>query len=424
VEIKSFETGVVFNGGTSGAIAGGYRNILYGMRITNNTTGIQVIGAANEQLILGGQVTNNSSYGLDVQSGNSITSLHVNYETNGVHVRAASSWTRVAFGRMEDSTTYAFDVTSAAQYFHAIDITRFSCAGCAYRDGGQFSVIQDIGRNAIRGVNLLVNGGLESWWHSSSSSLNRVSGWTLANATAAQSSNAEEGTWSALLTASTTGGILYQDYTIPPAHRDGLREYVVMGWVRLDTSTRADFLALPQDGAGTTQGNVLLSTIQTGGATGVSVTSAGWQFVWLWVRPNTSAVRIRVGLKPDPVGGAAAAMLDAVTLMDLNAPDHEFYARGGDQVSLIDQYLYSVSTYNPPDLTNGSWDSTTVTLTGVAVGDLCVCTHEQVTTEQVVLTCRPSAADTVTVKVWNNNGANLNIASGLLHVACWKRRGS
>ncbi len=77
------------------------------------------------------------------------------------------------------------------------------------------------------------------------------------------------------------------------------------------------------------------------------------------------------------------------------------------------------ATYDPPSL--GDWEraTTTVTVTGAAVGDRVTCGHSTITAAMQV-TGVVSAADTATVVILNHSGGTVDAASGTLTCEAWR----
>jgi hypothetical protein len=401
VKVSDFDIGVRFDG-----TGGGYRNFAIDCEVIGNNTNYQVVNTANEQFIIGGRCTNGDDYGLDVQDGNSVTALNVNWESNGVHVKTASASTRVLGGRMESATTYRWQTTSAAEHFWIEGVHLGSGSGQAYLDEGKFSTIREIDRNAVRGMNLIRNGGFEVWSAGTTSAPDR---WSIANATIARDTDMQEGSYSALIDASTSGGLLFQDVPIPTGWRDARREYLVTCRVKLGTSTQAALLAAPQDSGGTTQGSALLPTRETASGSRSTTSTAGWHTLYLVVRPNSSAVRIRVACEPDKSGGNGTAYFDAVCCMPLGGWHEEFYENNRDLAPKLDRILVSSKTHDF-DATDGG--TTTLTVPGAASGDDVLVTAPHATAD-VNVRGYVSGADTVTL-VKTGAGDPGSVAYGVL----------
>jgi hypothetical protein len=88
----------------------------------------------------------------------------------------------------------------------------------------------------------------------------------------------------------------------------------------------------------------------------------------------------------------------------------------GNEPQAVDprQALTGSATYNPPSLTTGSETTTTVTVTGAALGDFVIGVSFSLDTQGIKLNGRVSAADTVTVTFRNDTGSTIDLASGTL----------
>lgn len=85
--------------------------------------------------------------------------------------------------------------------------------------------------------------------------------------------------------------------------------------------------------------------------------------------------------------------------------------------SLITKVLTGSKTWDPPNIAaDGSVTNTTVTVTGAAVGDMAVANLSTLTQANAVLDAKVTAADTVTVVLFNKTGGALDVASGTLKV--------
>jgi hypothetical protein len=82
--------------------------------------------------------------------------------------------------------------------------------------------------------------------------------------------------------------------------------------------------------------------------------------------------------------------------------------------------LSGSTTWNPGDLADGVTESTTVTVTGAAVGDF-VEVSLGVALQNLILSGEVSAADTVTATLLNETGGNINLASSTLKAKVSKR---
>lgn len=74
------------------------------------------------------------------------------------------------------------------------------------------------------------------------------------------------------------------------------------------------------------------------------------------------------------------------------------------------------ATYDPPSIANAAGASTTVTVTGAALGDFVTGVSFSLDLQGITVTAYVSAADTVTVRFHNGTGGALDLASGTLRV--------
>lgn len=86
----------------------------------------------------------------------------------------------------------------------------------------------------------------------------------------------------------------------------------------------------------------------------------------------------------------------------------------------VAKHLSATATYDPPNVTSGSQTSTTITVTGAAVGDVANCGHSTITADLWQIACYVSAADTVRVVLKNHSGGAIDAASGTLRADVWK----
>lgn len=80
----------------------------------------------------------------------------------------------------------------------------------------------------------------------------------------------------------------------------------------------------------------------------------------------------------------------------------------------VERFLQGSKTHDFASIADGANASTTVTVTGAAVGDFAIASVGVAVADGGVITARVSAADTVTVVVQNESGAALDIASTTL----------
>jgi hypothetical protein len=76
--------------------------------------------------------------------------------------------------------------------------------------------------------------------------------------------------------------------------------------------------------------------------------------------------------------------------------------------------LSGSATYDPPNLVDGAGATTTVTVTGAALGDLVECVSFSLDLQGITVTGYVSAANTVSVRFQNESGGTLDLGSGTL----------
>ncbi|WP_292324340.1 hypothetical protein [Mesorhizobium sp.] len=81
--------------------------------------------------------------------------------------------------------------------------------------------------------------------------------------------------------------------------------------------------------------------------------------------------------------------------------------------------LIGTATFDPPSLVDGAGTTTTVTVTGAAVGDAAMASFS-LDTQGITVTAWISAANTVSVRFQNESGGTLDLASGTLKATVFK----
>jgi uncharacterized membrane protein len=80
---------------------------------------------------------------------------------------------------------------------------------------------------------------------------------------------------------------------------------------------------------------------------------------------------------------------------------------------IYEKFLVGSATFNPASLADGAGETTTVTVTGAALGDFALASFS-LTTSGITITAWVSATNTVSVRFQNESGGVLDIASGIL----------
>jgi hypothetical protein len=79
-------------------------------------------------------------------------------------------------------------------------------------------------------------------------------------------------------------------------------------------------------------------------------------------------------------------------------------------------FIAGSATYDPPNLVDGAGDTTTVTVTGAALGDSVDTVSFSLDLQSITVTGYVSAANTVSVRFQNESGGTLDLGSGTLRV--------
>lgn len=91
-----------------------------------------------------------------------------------------------------------------------------------------------------------------------------------------------------------------------------------------------------------------------------------------------------------------------------------------DSTAYWKQMLTGTATWDPGSIADGATANTTITVTGCAVGDLVLMSHDKLTVGNVVLFGTVSSANTVYVTLVNHSGGNYDLASGTLRATVIK----
>ncbi|WP_217568808.1 hypothetical protein [Mesorhizobium sp. GbtcB19] len=87
----------------------------------------------------------------------------------------------------------------------------------------------------------------------------------------------------------------------------------------------------------------------------------------------------------------------------------------------VNGQLSATGTWDPASTANGASSSTTITVTGAAVGDMALASLSTVTAGNWHISAIVTSANTVTVSLENVTGATVDLASGTLKVSVFKR---
>lgn len=122
---------------------------------------------------------------------------------------------------------------------------------------------------------------------------------------------------------------------------------------------------------------------------------------------------------------APAAPASGKALIYSRISDGHMCAKGSDGVEhdlvtgAAATAVQGSKTWDPPSVANREGATTTVTVTGAALGGLAVASWSVALPDGVDLTAKVTAADTVTVTLWNLSGSTQDIASGTLRAMVW-----
>lgn len=86
-------------------------------------------------------------------------------------------------------------------------------------------------------------------------------------------------------------------------------------------------------------------------------------------------------------------------------------------------FLYGSATFNPGSLADAAGETTTVTVTGAALGDFAMASFSNAL-QGITVTAWVSATDTVSVRFQNESGGVLDLSSGTLRALVLQRTAS
>ena len=110
-----------------------------------------------------------------------------------------------------------------------------------------------------------------------------------------------------------------------------------------------------------------------------------------------------------------------VELGPSTVPHIGYDGAGNDSGKSVAPILRASATWNPANMVDGAVVSTTVAVTGAAIGDVALAAHDQIRANDVIVSAHVQAADTVRMMIVNKTGGDLNIANGTVYVTVWKR---
>lgn len=105
---------------------------------------------------------------------------------------------------------------------------------------------------------------------------------------------------------------------------------------------------------------------------------------------------------------------------DLDALDAAWLNDVADNLDTVyGRRLTGSTTWDPASIADGAVASTTVTVTGAAVGDRAVASLSTLGANDVLISAHVQATDTVRVVILNKTGGALDLGSGTLNVDVW-----
>jgi len=118
------------------------------------------------------------------------------------------------------------------------------------------------------------------------------------------------------------------------------------------------------------------------------------------------------------IANASSALATHVAAPDPH-PQYLLTAEGNAAYVSQTSVLNGSATYDPPSLADAVGVTTTVTVTGAALGDFALASFS-LDLQGIAVSAYVSAADTVSVRFQNESGGTLDLASGTLRARVWK----
>jgi len=85
------------------------------------------------------------------------------------------------------------------------------------------------------------------------------------------------------------------------------------------------------------------------------------------------------------------------------------------EINTLDGVLTGSTTYDPASLADGAGETKSLTVTGAALGDFCLVSAPY-DLQDVIATCYVQAANTVEIRLQNESGSTVDLASGTWRV--------
>jgi hypothetical protein len=136
--------------------------------------------------------------------------------------------------------------------------------------------------------------------------------------------------------------------------------------------------------------------------------------------PTSLATDTEVAAADAVVASDAAAALAAHVADSDPHPVYLTQTEGDARYLLGSKVLNGSATYDPPSLADAAGATTTVTVTGAALGDFALASFS-LDLQGISVTAYVSATDTVSVRFQNESGGTLDLSSGTLRARVWKQ---
>lgn len=120
------------------------------------------------------------------------------------------------------------------------------------------------------------------------------------------------------------------------------------------------------------------------------------------------------------VSAAIAAAIIALQAQADPFPIYQTQTEGDARYVQLSTVLNGSKTYDPPSLADGVGTTTTVTVTGLALGDFVLASFS-LDLQGITVTAWVSAIDTASVRFQNESGGTLDLVSATLRVRGWKQ---
>ena len=106
----------------------------------------------------------------------------------------------------------------------------------------------------------------------------------------------------------------------------------------------------------------------------------------------------------------------SINQVGVSRPGSGYATPVGDEVEVLNRQLYAYKAWNPISLAHGAYEETTITVPGAAVGDFVFANISGLVQMGWLFDARVTATNVVTVRMTNNTGGVVDLASGTLIV--------